>query len=124
MTKSAVSGYASVFVIPSSFVIRISSFTSSRFLRWLGGLGFLFASDAELLQERLDRLFAAEEFFDRKGDIARVTRLVNFMAQFQTGLFVEIALLRFFKNGRHIGGDRVGPSVAVVARVIAVEVTE
>ena len=46
------------------------------------------------------------------------------MAQLPTGLLVEITVLRFFKNGCHIGGDRVGPGVTVITGVVAIHVAE
>ena len=41
---------------------------------------FLLRADADFFQERLNRLFAAEEFFDRDVDITRVAWLVDFAA--------------------------------------------
>jgi hypothetical protein len=41
---------------------------------------FLLRADADFFQERLDRLFAAEEFFDRDVDVTRVAWLVDFAA--------------------------------------------
>src|ERR1051325_4009895 len=93
-------------------------------LRRAGGFGFLFGRDAELFQERFDRLFAAEEIFNRRSDIARVARFVDFVAQFKPSLFVEVAVLRLFENGRHVGRDRVGPGIAVIAGIVAVEMAE
>ena len=56
--------------------------------------------------------------------VACVALLVNFVAQFHPGLFVEISVLRFFKNRSHVGRNRVGPGVAVITGVVAVHVTE
>src|SRR5436190_10565999 len=88
--------------------------------------GFLFVlwTDADLFQERLYRLLAAEKFLDGNVYITRIAWLVNFAAQFHAGLFIEIAVLRFFKNGSHIGGDRIGPGVAVVPGVVAIEMSK
>src|SRR6202011_1913116 len=100
--------------------------TLSAFLRW-AGFGFLFAgasADADFSQERLHRLFATEEFFNRNGRVASIALFVNFMPQPQTGLLVEITVLGFFENSSHVGGDRIGPGVTVVAGVVAVHVTE
>src|SRR5438105_10619374 len=66
----------------------------SAFLGWTSGrFLFVFAFHADLFQERLDRLFAAEEFFDRHRHVAPVALLVNFVAEFHSGLFVEITVL-------------------------------
>src|SRR5437660_6646038 len=51
----------------------------SRFLRWARGrFLFILWADADLFQERLDGLFAAEELFDGDRNIARIARLVDF----------------------------------------------
>src|ERR1043166_5160220 len=100
------------------------SYGLTTLLRGPGGFGFLFGRDAELFQEWFERLFAAEEIFDLRRDIARVARFVNFAAQFKPGLFVEVAVAGFFENGRHVGRDRVGPRVAVIAGIVAVKMTE
>ena len=51
------------------------------FGRWSGRrLLFLLRADANLFQERLGGLFAAEEFFDRDVDVTRIARLVDFVA--------------------------------------------
>src|SRR5947208_2096820 len=71
-----------------------------------------------------DRLFAAEKFLDRHRDVAAVALRVNFLTQLRPSLFVEVPVLRFFKDGGHVGGDRVGPGVAVVTGVVAVHVAE
>src|SRR5439155_2074503 len=80
--------------------------------------------DADLLQKWMDRLFAAQELFDRNVDVTSIARLIDLAAQFHTGLFVEVAVLRFFKNGRHVGCDRIGPRVAVVTRIVAIEMSK
>src|SRR5438132_11721921 len=92
----------------------------SAFVRW-PGWGFLciLRADTDLFQERLDGLFPAEELLDRNVDLTRIARLVNFAAQFHAGLFIEITVLRFFKNGRHVGGDGIRPGVAVVTGIVA-----
>src|SRR5438309_9857864 len=95
------------------------------FLRRPGGFyRLLFPADADLFQERLDRLFATEEFFNGSSDIAAVALFVNFVAQSQTGLFVEITVLRFFKYSGHVGSDRIGPGITVVTGIIAVQVSK
>lgn len=48
---------------------------------WSGRrLLFLLRADADLFQERLGGLFAAEEFFDRDVDVTRIAWLVDFVA--------------------------------------------
>ena len=95
------------------------------FLRRSGRLRLLVGgADADLFQERLNRLFAAEKFLDRNGDVAGIADFVNFVAQFQSRLFVEITVFRFFKNGRHVGGDRISPGIAVVTGIVTVHVAE
>src|SRR5438876_496077 len=68
---------------------------------------FLLWSYADLFQERLDRLFPPQELLDGDVHIARIAWFVNFATQSQTGLFVEVTILGFFKHGCHIGCDRV-----------------
>src|SRR6266404_7350948 len=84
---------AGQFVIRSSLVIRISAllaiFASRPGRRFL----FVFALHADLFQERLDRLFATKKFFDRHRHVAPVALRVNLLAQFHSGLFVEITIL-------------------------------
>src|SRR5260370_15733837 len=83
---------------------RVRSSTSPAFLgRAARRFLFVLSLDADLFQEWLNRLFAVEKFFDRHRDIASVALGINFLAQFHSGLFVEITVLRFFENGRHIG---------------------
>src|SRR5438094_130890 len=55
----------------------------SAFLRW-PGRRFLFVlrPDADFFQERLNRLFPAEEFLDGYVDVTQIAWLVNFAAQF------------------------------------------
>ena len=72
----------------------------------------------------MDRLLAAEELLDGNVDFARIAHLVNFAAQFHAGLFIEVAVLRFFKNCRHVGGDGISPGVAVVTGVVAIEMSK
>src|SRR5213078_1472260 len=43
---------------------------------------FILRANADFLQKWFDRLFAAQEFFDRLVDITRIAGLVNFAAQF------------------------------------------
>jgi hypothetical protein len=40
-------------------------------------------------------LFAAEEFFDRQENVARVALLVNFVAESQAGFTIEILAFAF-----------------------------
>src|SRR5438876_3171369 len=97
----------------------------SAFLRWPGGrLLFVLWADADFFQERLNRLFPAEEFLDGYVDVTQIAWLVNFAAQFHAGLFVEVAVLRFFEYGRHIGGDGVRPGISVVTGVVTIQVPE
>src|SRR5439155_17643611 len=99
--------------------------TLSAFLRRAGGrFLFVFAFHADLLQERFDRLFPAKKFFDRHRNVASIALFVDFVAQLPTGLLVEITVLRFIKNGCHIGGDRVGPGVTVITGVVGIHVSE
>jgi len=76
---------------------------------------FAFAADADLFQEWIDRLFAAEEFFDRDIHVARITLLIDFLAQAHARVFVEITVFCLLKHCRHVGGDGIGPGVAVIA---------
>src|SRR5262249_19127193 len=88
---------------------------------------FLFlvaAFDADLFQERLNRLFAAEKLFDRHVDLAAIALRVNLVAQFHPGLFVLITARRLFENGRHVGGNRVGPGVTVITGIVPIHVAE
>ena len=80
--------------------------------------------DADLLEERIEGAFAAEEFLDGYVHIARVARLVNLGAQAMPGGFVEVALGRLLEHGGHVGGNGVRPGVAVIAGVIAHEMAE
>src|SRR2546427_10753567 len=100
---------------------RGDSSTLSAFVRWTGRsfLGLLRA-DADLLQERLDGLFPAKELLDGNIDLARIAHLVNFATQFRAGLFIEVTVLRFFKNCCHVRGDGIRPGVAVVTGVVAI----
>ena len=51
------------------------------FVGWSGRrLLFLLRGDADLFQERLNRLFAAEKLLDGDVDVARVAWLVDFVA--------------------------------------------
>src|ERR1700694_3896338 len=84
----------------------------------------LFPADADLFQERLNRLFAAKEFLNGNSHVASVALLINLVAQSQSRLLVEIAVLRFLKNGRHVRGDRIGPGITVVTGIVAVQVSE
>src|SRR5437879_13570578 len=94
----------------------------SAFVRRTGGSFLcLLRADTDLFQERLDGLFPAEELLDRNVDLTRIARLVNFAAQFHAGLFIEVTVLRFFKNCRHVGGDGISPGVAVVTGVVPVQ---
>src|SRR5437016_13482777 len=94
----------------------------SAFVRWAGrSFLCLLRADTDLFQERLDGLFPAEELLDGNVDLARIARLVDFAAQFRAGLFIEVTVLRFFKNCRHIGGDGISPGVAVVTGIVATE---
>src|SRR5206468_12530818 len=100
-------------------LIGLSAFlrrSSGRFL-------FLLWPDADLLEKWLDRLFAAQELLDRNVDVTRIARLIDLAVQFHAGLFVEVAVLRFFKNGRHVGCDRICPRVPVVTRILATEMS-
>src|SRR2546423_168183 len=104
---------------------RVRFPTSSPFLRRPGGrFLFLLRSDADLFQERLDRLFAAKEFLDGGVDVARIPRFVNFATQSQPGLLIEVTILRFLKDGRHVGGYRVGPGISVIPGIVAIQVTK
>ena len=85
---------------------------------------FVLWTDADLFQEWLNRLFAAEELLDGNRNVSRFAGLVNFAAQFHTGLFVKVTGLRFFEYGRHIGGDRIRPSIAIVTGIVAVQMPE
>src|SRR5258708_526737 len=67
---------------------------------------------------------AAEKSFDRQCYIARIALLINFVTQLRASLLVQVTILRFFKNGGHVRGDGIGPGVAIVAAVVAVQVTE
>src|SRR6266446_5776340 len=99
--------------------------TLSAFLRRAGGrFLFVFAFHADLFQERFDRLFPAKKFFDRHRNVASIALGINFLAQLHSGLLVEITVLRFFKNGCHIGGDRVGPGVTVVTGIVPIHAAE
>src|SRR5438270_252796 len=66
----------------------------------------------------------ATKFTSKAMDATLRCRSKNFVAQLPTGLLVEITVLRFFKNGCHIGGDRVGPGVTVITSVVAIHVAE
>src|SRR6266480_5506571 len=104
---------------------RGDSSTLSAFVRWTGrSFLCLLRSDADLLQERLDGLFPAKEFLDGNVYLARIAHLVNFAAQFHAGLFIEVTVLRFFKNCRHVGGDGIRPGVAVVTGVVPVQMSK
>src|SRR3954464_10538241 len=68
----------------------------------------------DFLEERLDRLFAAEKFFDRLGDLAGIARLVDVPPKTHSGLLVEITIFRRFEDRRHVGRDRIRPGVTVI----------
>ena len=72
----------------------------------------------------MSRAGTTEEFFDGFVHIAGVSRSVNFFPQASSGNSIEIAIRRIFKNGCHVGGDGIRPSVAVIAGVVAGEVAE
>src|SRR5437867_10901881 len=80
--------------------------TLSAFVRWPGRsfLGLLRA-DADLFQERLDRLFPAEELLDGNVYLARIAHLVNFATLFHAGLLIEENVPAIFKTCRHAGAD-------------------
>src|SRR5439155_23835064 len=97
----------------------------SAFVRWpRRRFLFFLRADADLFQEWLDRLFPAEEFLDGNVDITRIAPPVNFAAQSHAGLFIEIAIPRFFKNGRHISSVRIGPCVAAVTSVVTLKMSK
>src|SRR5262245_33653015 len=80
--------------------------------------------DADLFQEWGDGPLPAEEFFDGDVDVAGVAGFVDFSSQAGAGGSIEITFGRVFENGCHVGGDGVGPSVAVVAGVVVHQMTE
>ena len=62
-------------------VVRDDRIMLAIFVGWSGRrLLFLLRADADLFQERLGGLFAAEEFFDRGVNVTRIARLVDFVA--------------------------------------------
>src|SRR5205809_7039761 len=97
----------------------------SAFVRWTGrSYDGLLRADTDLFQERLVGLFPAKELLDGNNDLAPIAHLVNFAAQFHAGLFIEVTVLRFFKNCRHVGGDGISPGVAVVTGIVAIEMSK
>src|SRR6266478_9137035 len=101
----------------SKFSVALLRRTGWRFL-------LLLRSDADLLQERLDRLCAAKELLDGCVDIARIPRLINLATQAQSWLFIEVTILGFFKDGGHIGCDRVRPGITVVTGIVTVQMAK
>src|SRR5207247_5762368 len=94
-------------------------------LRGPGGrFRFLLWSNADLFQERLDRLFPPEKLLDGDVHIARIARLVNFAAQSQTGLLVEVIIFVFLIDGGHIFSYGVGPGIAVIPGIVSIQVTK
>jgi hypothetical protein len=80
---------------------------------------FFSSADAESLQERIEGTLATEELLDRDIDVARVAHRVDFIAKPHAGPLIEEAFLALLEHRRHVGCDRIGPRVAVIAGVIA-----
>src|SRR5207253_10442876 len=66
----------------------------------------------------------AEELLEGKSDITRIALFVDLTTELQARLAIEVTALRFLENGRHVGGDRVRPRVAVITGIVAVQVAE
>ena len=80
--------------------------------------------DADLLEERLQRTFAAEELLNGFIRVAGIARLVDFDAQPAAGGLVVVAVGRLLEDRRHVRCNRICPRVTVIAGVVAHQVPE
>src|SRR5512133_1656996 len=88
------------------------------------GSGGIRLTDPDLFQKWLHRLFASEKLFNRFVDIARIAHCVNFISQPHSCTLVVITLRRAFKDRCHVGGDRIGPGITVVAGIVAIKISK
>ena len=81
-----------------------------------GGVFFLFSAIPSVFRNGWIDCCRPRNFSIEIGDIARVARLVNIVPQAHARLFVEETLFCFFKHCGHIGRNRVGPGITIIAR--------